>query len=283
MVTWLSSYLSNGTQYVPVGNDNSNTANVSSGVPQGSVLGPALFALVMGSLQQLSPDTDLYMYSDDITICVPIISNCNNLASEVDNIHSWSSSVKLTLNEKKTQRMHINCSRNSVPTTLQPNIEPQPSIKLLGVFFTNNLKWDLHVSHIQKLCHSRFYAIKILKKILGKSDLLYIYKLLIRSYIEYCAPLFVGLNKKNSSILDSIQNRCHKLTCGFNSKCNCLEDLMDQSSPPTLHQALYQCHQELFGQNPRTHTAKISSLLPPTSQQNKPENKFVCSLHNCAN
>ena len=57
LVRWLSSYLSNRKQHVSIGNDNSSTANVSSGVPQGSVLGPALLVLVIGSLQQLSPYT----------------------------------------------------------------------------------------------------------------------------------------------------------------------------------------------------------------------------------
>ena len=81
--------------------------------------------LVMGSLQPLFPDTGLYMYADDITICVPITPSSNNLASEINNIRSWSSLVQLSLNEKKTQRMFITCSKNSAPTALNPTIELQ--------------------------------------------------------------------------------------------------------------------------------------------------------------
>ena len=225
LIDWFSSYLSTRQQHVSLGTYDSYISNVSSRVPQGSVLGPALFALVVGSLKTMSSTTGLFIFADDIKISVPVKENQNNVIAEIDNIFTWSSSVKLTLNEQKTRKMQIRCSIIYNPTDLPWLINDVSCLKLLGVHFSNDLKWDNQIAYIRKVCHSRFYAIRVLKDVLCKTDLLNIYKLLVRSVIEYCAPLFIGLNNKNSHILDSIQSRCHNLICGFNRDCNCLEDL----------------------------------------------------------
>ena len=124
--------------------------------------------------------------------------------------------------------MFIHRSILSTPTTLPIQTEDKQSIKLLGVFITSNLKWDFHVNYIRNKCHSRFYAIRVLKPLLSKHDLLNVYCLFVRSLLEYCSPLFVALNDKNNRVLNSIQNRCHNLICGFGHTCICLEDLQQR-------------------------------------------------------
>lgn len=105
LIRWITSYFSNRTQHVCLGNWVSNIAQVTSGVPQGSILGPAiLFALVMGCLQPIHPSSGLFIFADDVTISIPISSHCNNVVEEFNNVCSWSSTVKLSLNDKKIRR-----------------------------------------------------------------------------------------------------------------------------------------------------------------------------------
>ena len=85
---WFTSYLSNRCKCVVLDGCYSTPANVSSGVPQGSILGPLLFILYMDSitLVQLSPDTKILLYADDILLYSPIYqsSGISIFQSDVD-------------------------------------------------------------------------------------------------------------------------------------------------------------------------------------------------------
>ena len=66
---WFESYLSNRSQLVNVGKINSDTANVTRGVPQGSILGPLLFLCYVNDMvTSIDPDCKLLLYADDSTI-----------------------------------------------------------------------------------------------------------------------------------------------------------------------------------------------------------------------
>ena len=176
----------------------------------------------MGSRQTIFPSTGLFIFADDITISVQASLNCNNIVAEFNNILSWSASVKLILNEKKTQKMTISCSKQFSPTNLPLDIENQHRIKLRGIYISSDLQWDFHVNYIRKKCSSRCYAIRVLKPLFSQEDLLHAYSAFVRCLFDYCAPLLVGLKDKNNCVLNSIENRFHNLICGFGHTCSCL-------------------------------------------------------------
>ena len=64
MVNWFRSYLFNISFLVNLGNDFSQPASVSCGVPQGSVLGPLLFLIYVNDMSQ-AVKCDLFLYADD--------------------------------------------------------------------------------------------------------------------------------------------------------------------------------------------------------------------------
>ena len=68
IVKLMNSYLSDRSQRVSIYDFNTNWKKVTSSVPQGSVLRPKLFGLVMGTLKTLYDDTFIMLFSDDITM-----------------------------------------------------------------------------------------------------------------------------------------------------------------------------------------------------------------------
>ena len=68
LLAWAGDYLSKRKQYTVVNGELSDQADVTSGVPQGSVLGPTLFALCTGGLPDAVSCASLYMYADDTTM-----------------------------------------------------------------------------------------------------------------------------------------------------------------------------------------------------------------------
>ena len=78
LICWLSNYLENRMQFVKIGTVCSQPLEVTSGVPQGSILGPFLFSVVMGSLEIQDESCCVVKYADDITVSVPIYKNSEN-------------------------------------------------------------------------------------------------------------------------------------------------------------------------------------------------------------
>ena len=101
-------------------------------------------------------------------------------------------------------------------------------MKVLGVHFSNDLRWDVHVTKVKNIANSRFFALRCLRPLLSKYELCAVYYALIRSIVEYCCPLFVGINHKNSIVLESIQRRFHNLLCSHNCKCDLLPTLVSK-------------------------------------------------------
>jgi len=93
LLEWLSCFLIGRLQSVKVGNSFSEWSPVSSGVPQGSVLGPILFLIYINDLNFSCPELKtLFLFADDAKCFAQIksISDCDNLQKSLDSISQWS-------------------------------------------------------------------------------------------------------------------------------------------------------------------------------------------------
>ena len=101
------SYLFGRHQYVEYNGIRSPISNISTGVPQGSILGPLLFLIYINDLPYASKLFDMLMYADDTTLYCNIDQTTNSqiLNHELGNIYDWLSANKLSLNTAKTKFM----------------------------------------------------------------------------------------------------------------------------------------------------------------------------------
>ena len=67
-LSWISDYLFSGTQYVAYNNDCSNLESATLGVPQGSILGPLLFTILVNDAYQCLNKCTMLMYADDTVL-----------------------------------------------------------------------------------------------------------------------------------------------------------------------------------------------------------------------
>ena len=110
----LKNYLSDRDQYVQLGNTKSQLHGISRGIPQGSVMGPLLFNIVINDLNAATKKIDLIMYADDTTLISTLetFGNSNrpteienNISNEISKITTWLHSNKLKLKASKSKFM----------------------------------------------------------------------------------------------------------------------------------------------------------------------------------
>ena len=116
LVSWISSYLYSRKQQVVVSGAYSATVDVTSGVPQGSVLGPLLFLIYVDGLAEMPMHGgSLIMFADDALLykVVQSITDFQDLQSDVSSFVQWTADHDLKLKVKKCKSLLL--SRRRVP------------------------------------------------------------------------------------------------------------------------------------------------------------------------
>jgi hypothetical protein len=190
VICFVSSFLSHRKQRVCVNNKFSEWVSVSSGVPQGSVLGPFLFCLAVDSLQPVCDNSIIIKYADDISILHFIREpSDDNLQQEWDNIVSWSQASHLPLNLNKCRVLDFVTKRSLslCPVKTAPSVflECVDSLPFLGVRFSSSLKWNVHFDFVLKKACKRIFIIRNLRRS-GVSPIF-----LWRSYVSLIRPVLL--------------------------------------------------------------------------------------------
>jgi hypothetical protein len=112
---WIKAFLESRTQAVVLENKYSDKVDVTSGVPQGSVLGPVLFLIYINDITDNMQST-IRLFADDCTIYRPI-NNKNDqqiLQSDLTNLTKWEQKWKMAFNVSKCNVMHLTRSKNPI-------------------------------------------------------------------------------------------------------------------------------------------------------------------------
>ena len=152
VVEWIKSFLSDRTQQVVVNGQRSAQKKVTSGIPQGSILGPILFIIYINDLPEtLSEDTNVFLFADDTKIFRKIEDpdDCDTLQRDISEVFKWSEEWLLKFHPQKCSVMRIG---NEYPPlhSYKMNIhtlEYSKCEKDIGIFVDNKLKFDTHTSN----------------------------------------------------------------------------------------------------------------------------------------
>ena len=225
MIQWLASYLSNRSAQVKISTATSDLIPVKRGVPQGSVLGPALFSIIASDFGRNSKNATYVLYADDANAILPIraeqVGHIGQFINEEMNIvGQWCDANRQKINIEKCKAMIV--SRAPVVLSQSIQVSLVQSLRILGVTLSSTLSWDEHVTAICRTASRRFHFLRIVKSITTKAELHEIYQATIRAPLEYCCPVFVHLNKKLSSKIERIDQRAHRLIFEqYDRNCSC--------------------------------------------------------------
>ena len=220
---WFYSYLLERTFSVTIGNITSSTAHITSGVPQGSILGPILFSIYMLPLGQIiqQHNVSFHCYADDTQIYLPLRpGDPRSLAAAVDclsDVNCWMAQNFLQLNNSKTEVILFSPPNPNNPISLGPlSSYMKPTARNLGVLFDSGLSFKPHINKVVQSCFLQIRTISRIKPMLHHSDLEKIIHAFIFSRLDYCNSLLSGITQKSLFRLQLVQNAAARLLTGFN-------------------------------------------------------------------
>lgn len=179
VLRWLADFLSERSQAVRVGDCLSSWRKVTSGVPQGSVLGPLLFLLY---ISDLAKDIDLHCndaekrihgilkFVDDTKIIASVRNDedISNLQDELLPIYEWSMVNNMSWNDGKFKELRIGPQRNCDGLLFTPGFEevmvPEANVKDLGVLIDCGLNFkDQRLSVLKKTKNKASWVLRTFK------------------------------------------------------------------------------------------------------------------------
>lgn len=207
----LESYLHDREQYVSVNGMNSQRRKVAHGVPQGSILGPLLFVVMVNDIN-VNMGCKVISYADDTTLVCS--DNCLDRVKEtmslsLNQVSSWFQANSFLLNVSKTQTMIF---------ALREISNEVDSIKILGVNLDCKLTWSVHIDVICKKLSRLIFLLRNLIDVVPVNYVRSAYFSFCQSLILYgirlwgCAPdvlRILILQKKAVRIVSKAEHLAH--------------------------------------------------------------------------
>ena len=137
IINWIISFLDNRKQRVVVDDVITAFVSINRGVPQGTVLGPTLFSLMVNDIAAVSPMNNLLVkYADDITISVPVRQSTDTAAAEVEYMKKWADINEMSLNFTKTWEMCMHGKTTKLSPPELPGTKKEIMVKTVRSYIS---------------------------------------------------------------------------------------------------------------------------------------------------
>ena len=238
ILSWVKDFLSDREQYVSINGVNSNTLPVTSGVPQGSVLGPTLFIYFINDLP-LVTNLPMNIFADDTKAFNKAESREDQLKMQeaIDAMVQWTKIWLLEFNKLKCKVLHAGKSNPKYEYSIGTGtdkliLEETINEKDLGVYIDPLLTFDNHISETIKKSTNMSYLIS--RTITHKcADIMIpLFKALVRPTLEYANVVWFPSKRKDINTLEDVQRRFTKHIVGMNELS--YEDRLKKLNLPSL-------------------------------------------------
>lgn len=213
LLKWVQSYLTGRTQRVRFEGNLSPIVNVTSGVPQGSHLGPLLFILFVNDVEHILNFLNVSIYADDMKLFLEIAkaSDIVIFQREIDTFNTWCTKSLLELNVKKCNS--ISFTRKHI--TRQENInighkivERCSQVRDLGVILDSKLTF---VDHYNNIIFKSSNVLGFIKRFSLHFNDPYTIKTLyvayVRPLLEYCSIVWAPYQDTHINRIESVQKQ----------------------------------------------------------------------------
>ena len=156
-------YLDNRKQFVRIDNTRSENLDVTSGVPQGSLLGPLLFCIFINDLPDVLVFSDPFIFADDLKI-LAVKKTFWQVQNDLNGIEQWVNENKMKLAMDKCAKLSIRGLSIRGQTQnyelMGTKLESSKVIKDLGIYVSHDLTWKTHIEERLKKANKVLYLLR---------------------------------------------------------------------------------------------------------------------------
>jgi hypothetical protein len=235
---WIKSFLSHRKQRVSVNGALSDNTCVTSGVPQGSVLGPVLFLLYINDINN-NIQSPIRLFADDSIIYRIIKSETDNniLQSDLIQLQTWSNKWQMEFNIPKC--VHLPITNKTKPRLHSYSLCGVPlstvsSHPYLGIKLDTKLTW---ANHITDIASKSSKVLGMIKRTLGpcKPNVKETaYNMLVRPKLEYASPIWNPHTTTQIKHLEKVQHCAARFVKNNHRRQTATTDLIATLGWPTL-------------------------------------------------
>ena len=236
---WIESFLDSRKQKVIVNGVASSPKDVTSGIPQGSVLGPILFVLYINDLPDVIKNGSIpYLFADDTKIfhSIKCTQDCKDLQEDIKAMQVWSEKWLLCFHPDKCKCMRIGNTDIDLFTyklkDSDKGMEFTKSEKDIGVVIDSKLSFENHINEKVNKANSIMGVIRRTFEFLDIKTFKILYTALVRPHVEYANQVWNPHLKKHIDLLENVQRRATKSVPGL-SKLT-YEERLRKIGLPTL-------------------------------------------------
>ena len=194
---WIKEFLTGRTQQVAANGVLSDMTPVTSGVPQGSVIGPILFIIMICDLGKNLIYSITSKYADDTKASAKIsnVEDSINFQNELnEKVYPWAPENNMMLNGSKFEHLQVGKNLNIVnykyTDPVGNVIEEKNCIKDLGVMISNSLTWKKQTETVVSKARVMVGWVLRTFSTREKDPMLTIWNSQIRPILDYCSPLW---------------------------------------------------------------------------------------------
>lgn len=220
VLNWIKEWLSDRRQRVVVNGASSQWVGVRSGVPQGSVLGPLLFAIYIDDIDE-GIQSLISKFADDTKMGARALTEADRerLQRDLDTLVNWANRWQMEFNVEKCKVLHLGSNNQRFQYTMSGiPLETTEEEKDLGVYVDSDLKFKKQCSEACKKANkalgyiSRHFCYK------SKDIILPLYKAIVRPHLEYAVQFWSPFLREEVAKMERIQRRATKLIPNLRNK-----------------------------------------------------------------
>ena len=220
VLRWIENWLSNRKQRVVINGKTSEWTNVTSGVPQGSVLGPVLFLVYINDIDE-GVTSIISKFADDTKIANSVVSNeqVTEMQNNLNKLLEWGQTWQMNYNTEKCKVLHLGYRNTKANYTLNgTQLKKVDSEVDLGVTTSSDLKPSLQCSEVVKKANKVIGLIGRSFEYKSKDTILTLYNSLVRPLLEYCVQAWCPYYQKDIEKLERVQRRVTKMVPSLRNK-----------------------------------------------------------------
>ena len=216
ILNWIKEWLNNRRQRVVLNGEKSEWAEVESGVPQGSVLGPVLFTIYINDIDQGIKNT-IKKFADDTKLIGKAGSEeeVNSIKEDLKKLHKWTEDWQMKFNADKCKVLHLGRQNREGQYNLEGvELEKIAEEKDLGVYVEKNFKVGKQCTKAAAKGNQILGLIARTFVTRSREVIMSLYKTLVRPHLEYCVQAWRPHLKKDIEKIEKVQRRATRMMMG---------------------------------------------------------------------